>query len=59
MELKVKFFASQCHLKSNANTPLDKRCNFFHCEIEIDLSCIESYILELSLLAMKAAISRH
>ena len=56
MELKVKFFASQCHLKSNANTPSDKRCNFFHCVV---LSCIESYILELSLLALKAAISRH
>ena len=37
--------------------PLDKRCNFFHCKIEIALSCSDSYTLEVSLLALKAAIS--
>ena len=39
--------------------PLDKHCNFSHCKIEIAvvLSCSDSYTLELSLLALKAANS--
>ena len=36
---------------------LDKPCNFSHCKIEQVLSCCDSYTLELSLLALKAATS--
>ena len=38
-------------------TALDKCCNFSHCKIDIFLSCSDSYTLELSLFALKAAIS--
>ena len=38
-------------------TPLDKRCKYSHRKIEIVLACFDSYNLELSLLALKAAIN--
>ena len=38
-------------------TPLDQRCNFSHCKIEIVPSSSDSYTLELSLIALKAAVS--
>ena len=34
----------------------DKHCNLSHCKIDQVLSCIDSFILELSLLALKATI---
>ena len=56
LELKVTFYHSTKSLKF-IKTTLDKRCNFSHCKIEIVIFCSESYSLELSLLALKAAIS--
>ena len=43
--------------KPTIKMPLEERYNFSHCKIEIDLSCSDSYTLELSLLALKAANS--
>ena len=53
-EFFFAFITTAClHIK----TPLDKHCNFYQCKIEIVLSSIDSYTLELLLLAMKADIS--
>ena len=43
--------------KPTIKMPLEERYNFSHCKIEIDLSCSDSYTLEPSLLALKAANS--
>ena len=57
---KLTFISNRCRLQNSylcVKTPFDKHCNFSHSKIELLLSCSDCYTLELSLLALKAAIT--